>query len=269
MSPLHANPTLLSFLSAIKECPEDDTPRLILADWLDDNGDPYRAEFIRLECKLASKKVGQPGERAAAVERVEELLRRFGGAWAGPLWHRQGARHDWHRGMLCVQLGRRPEPEHLEDVLPWIDSAHFDVYGFRALDQAVQFLDTGGLNHAALTLHRAFRPTYLLERLGQVRESSALRTLTLWWARPAGRRKRQEAESGAVSGPDERFLATLLGDLPLGRHLTHLSVGPNAAPRMMNLVRAQGIKPVSAWNLQWTRQLPLGSLRPMERLPPR
>ena len=42
-----------AFLAAILERPEDDFPRLVYADWLDENGDPARAEFIRLQLQLA------------------------------------------------------------------------------------------------------------------------------------------------------------------------------------------------------------------------
>ena len=42
-----------AFLQAILETPDDDTPRLIYADWLDEHGDVARAEFIRLQCRLA------------------------------------------------------------------------------------------------------------------------------------------------------------------------------------------------------------------------
>jgi uncharacterized protein (TIGR02996 family) len=40
------------FLQAILAAPDDDTPRLVYADWLDERGDP-RGEFIRLQCELA------------------------------------------------------------------------------------------------------------------------------------------------------------------------------------------------------------------------
>jgi uncharacterized protein (TIGR02996 family) len=40
-------------LSAIRDEPDSDEPRLILADWLDDHGEPERAEFIRVQCALA------------------------------------------------------------------------------------------------------------------------------------------------------------------------------------------------------------------------
>jgi uncharacterized protein (TIGR02996 family) len=40
-------------LQAIMEGPEDDLPRRIYADWLDDHDQPRRAEFIRLQLDLA------------------------------------------------------------------------------------------------------------------------------------------------------------------------------------------------------------------------
>ena len=38
---------------AILAAPEEDTPRLVYADWLDENGQPNRAEFIRVQIELA------------------------------------------------------------------------------------------------------------------------------------------------------------------------------------------------------------------------
>jgi uncharacterized protein (TIGR02996 family) len=38
-----------AFLRAIQEDPDDDLPRQVLADWLDDTGQPERAEFIRVQ----------------------------------------------------------------------------------------------------------------------------------------------------------------------------------------------------------------------------
>lgn len=42
-----------AFLKKIIDYPEDDTPRLVYADWLDEHGEPERAEFIRAQIKLA------------------------------------------------------------------------------------------------------------------------------------------------------------------------------------------------------------------------
>jgi uncharacterized protein (TIGR02996 family) len=44
-----------SLMKAILANPDDDAPRLIFADWLDENGDPERAEFIRLQCRIAER----------------------------------------------------------------------------------------------------------------------------------------------------------------------------------------------------------------------
>jgi uncharacterized protein (TIGR02996 family) len=41
------------FLRDIIEHPADDAPRLIYADWLEEHGDPDRAEFVRVQCELA------------------------------------------------------------------------------------------------------------------------------------------------------------------------------------------------------------------------
>src|SRR5688500_16170422 len=44
--------TAQAFLDAIVDAPDDDAPRLVYADWLDDHGDADRAEFIRAQCEL-------------------------------------------------------------------------------------------------------------------------------------------------------------------------------------------------------------------------
>jgi uncharacterized protein (TIGR02996 family) len=38
--------------------PEDDLPRLVYADWLEEHGEEERARFIRLQCDLAEAKAG-------------------------------------------------------------------------------------------------------------------------------------------------------------------------------------------------------------------
>lgn len=43
-----------AFLAAILAEPADDTVRLVYADWLQENGQPERAEFIRVQVELSS-----------------------------------------------------------------------------------------------------------------------------------------------------------------------------------------------------------------------
>lgn len=41
------------FLAAIAADPDDNTARLVFADWLEEHDQPERAEFIRVQCRLA------------------------------------------------------------------------------------------------------------------------------------------------------------------------------------------------------------------------
>ena len=69
-------PEVRAFLDDVREHPDDDAPRLILADWLDDYGDEIdqaRACLIRTQCELA-----RPGRSPASVGRLErKLLERY------------------------------------------------------------------------------------------------------------------------------------------------------------------------------------------------
>ncbi len=46
------------FLRTIIERPDDDGPRLVYADWLEEQGECDRAEFIRVQCELATSRNG-------------------------------------------------------------------------------------------------------------------------------------------------------------------------------------------------------------------
>jgi uncharacterized protein (TIGR02996 family) len=73
-----------AFLADILAHPDDDAPRLIYADCLEENGDPERAEFIRLQCKLEKMTEGDPC--CPELEgREQELLTANEQAWAKPL----------------------------------------------------------------------------------------------------------------------------------------------------------------------------------------
>lgn len=41
-----------ALLAAVLAAPADDLPRLVVADWLEEHGEPERAEFIRVQCEL-------------------------------------------------------------------------------------------------------------------------------------------------------------------------------------------------------------------------
>jgi uncharacterized protein (TIGR02996 family) len=69
-----------AFLHSILSNPEDDTPRLVYADWLEEHGQPDRAEFIRVQCEWARMAVYND-HRRQLLTRQNELL-----ATRGPTW---------------------------------------------------------------------------------------------------------------------------------------------------------------------------------------
>ncbi len=99
-------PQVLAFLDDIKRHPDDDAPRLILADWLDDHGDAERAEFIRVSCARYRRLAHEDALYWALKRRERALLRRHGAAWKGPLRGR-AEQLDFERGTLHLGAGDR------------------------------------------------------------------------------------------------------------------------------------------------------------------
>jgi uncharacterized protein (TIGR02996 family) len=93
-------PVVLAFLRDIKANPDDSTPHLVLADWLEEHGDAVRAargEFLRLQS------LGTP---SLVPEREAELLMRFETAWLGPL-RPLALSWSWRRGLLHLEIPAR------------------------------------------------------------------------------------------------------------------------------------------------------------------
>ena len=61
-----------ALLRAIVRHPDDDTPRLVYADWLQENDRAEEAEFLRVQCRLAAAEPDDP-EYPALADRDEEL----------------------------------------------------------------------------------------------------------------------------------------------------------------------------------------------------
>jgi uncharacterized protein (TIGR02996 family) len=72
-----------ALLRLVIKHPNQDGPRLIYSDWLDERRDP-RGEFIRAQCALARMTSGDL-RREELQRRAEELLRQHQAEWVGPL----------------------------------------------------------------------------------------------------------------------------------------------------------------------------------------
>jgi uncharacterized protein (TIGR02996 family) len=69
---------------AICEQPREDTPRLVYADWLQENGQPERAEFIRLQCEAWHLCPAYPTVTEARTA-ASRLLKKYGDLWHAEL----------------------------------------------------------------------------------------------------------------------------------------------------------------------------------------
>jgi uncharacterized protein (TIGR02996 family) len=77
-----------ALLAAIIAQPDDDTVRLVYADWLQEHDQPERAEFIRVQCAYARLRYGSPEYERNGAElqsRSFDLDQEFAESWIAEL----------------------------------------------------------------------------------------------------------------------------------------------------------------------------------------
>jgi uncharacterized protein (TIGR02996 family) len=87
-----------AFLAAIREEPDDEAPRLVFADWLDEQNDP-RGELIRVQVELA-RWVPSLSTRLELQNREQELLRQHRRTWLRSLAGLPGTICSFDRGLI-------------------------------------------------------------------------------------------------------------------------------------------------------------------------
>jgi uncharacterized protein (TIGR02996 family) len=99
-----------ALLNAIAEHPEEDTPRLMYADWLEENGQPERADFVRNQIEL--ERVGLNGEgRHPLVVKNVHYLKEWVPYWKSELPRIKGIEWgDFNRGLVEEVYGASDEP---------------------------------------------------------------------------------------------------------------------------------------------------------------
>src|SRR5262245_19015896 len=73
-----------ALLAAVLNRPEDDAPRLIYADWLDEHGRPERAAFIRIQVEHSRLPKYDP-RREVLGRLADRLFDRHGSDWVAEL----------------------------------------------------------------------------------------------------------------------------------------------------------------------------------------
>lgn len=110
-----------AFLRAIFDAPDDDTPRLVYADFLDDHGQPgfdgvgvdhergrFRAELIRAQCALAAVERDSRPDPVVVSQHREAIQRLVDGVGGWPL-------HHYERGFPTLRAPIQVRPSTLLD----------------------------------------------------------------------------------------------------------------------------------------------------------
>ena len=176
-------PEVLAFLRDIKENPEDDVPRLILADWLEEHGDEHdaaRAELIRVQCDMVRRGPADP-HRAALQQRANELTSVHAPSWLGPLRQLEHAR-SFERGLLQLHVEARPLLDlggGLADaeLYAWVDGLRIRSGSRLVLSRLVNSGFLRGLN--SLGLRRCSLRSLAVEALANSADLASLRALDI------------------------------------------------------------------------------------------
>jgi uncharacterized protein (TIGR02996 family) len=166
-------------LRAICDDPDDTTLRLAYADWLEEHDQPERAEFVRVQCRLAALGFG-PITARFGLKNAERLASGRSGETAG-LLRRQAELWEAHRDAWLAELPELPG-----------SAVSFDR-GFAAL---VTIEHPGGLVRNGARLFRVAPVTRMAFRdcmpdgveLTLIQPwSDAVRGVSVWWPRaPSG-----------------------------------------------------------------------------------
>ena len=84
---MSTNPEEAALIRSIVAHPDEDTPRLVYADWLDEHKQHERARLIRVQCSIVNL---QAEEKA--------LIEKHGAEWGGPLFGACCENWKFHRG---------------------------------------------------------------------------------------------------------------------------------------------------------------------------
>jgi uncharacterized protein (TIGR02996 family) len=126
------DPDADALLRAIVRHPDDDTPRLVYADWLQENGRAEEAEILRVQCGLAGTEPGAP-EYPELFDRDAELR-----LWLGT--HVPGPRPTFPSG-LSVEGGNRWW-EHTSRGFPrFLEFEGYQKYGVKAMRKLAESLE--------------------------------------------------------------------------------------------------------------------------------
>jgi uncharacterized protein (TIGR02996 family) len=200
------------FLRAICEAPDDDAPRLIFADYLDETGETERAEFIRLQVQLHHAPDSSP-----AARRCEELFRDRWIYWLAEL---PGTTALWAEFLITRLPGRvsRSLEDSADDLGTWIECTAALKDWERGFPATVYLQGSSDVFLASADRIHDFIPVQCLHLLNLDGPSDVIRTL-------AGLpllRKLREIKVPGIALSDDAVVA--LAESPFAAGLRRLSL---------------------------------------------
>jgi len=175
-----SRPEVIAFLREAKENPDDDAPRFILADWLEDRGDP-RGEFVRLQVEAARRESEGDDARELFVQ-AGALYQLHSAEWLGNI--ASHTRSFFKRGLVGLSadprrfLGRTWQQQAGSERWEWVECVSLEPVDTDILKRLVNSPLLPSVGN--LDLHLRSRAS--LEYLAHLMHSSAvagLRSLSL------------------------------------------------------------------------------------------
>jgi uncharacterized protein (TIGR02996 family) len=200
------------FLRRVHEAPEEDSPRLNYAHWLEERGNPHwvaYAEFIRNQIEAAKLKNRSKNRKAKLLARQKELFAAHSLIWLGP-WAEVPYLWIYQRGL--------PERLHARTTGDWIGKRLGADWGF---PDRIEFhkegritVDYGDINwpgawptvEGTYQLHFTFARVHISAELWQVQGQTILYQGQL---QEGGLRMDLEEQAHSPQSPSDRVRLTL------------------------------------------------------------
>jgi uncharacterized protein (TIGR02996 family) len=174
---------------AVRAAPEDDAPRLIYADWLDEHGQSERAEFVRLQCAM-DRIPPKTGRWLPLHDQAARLEREWRATWAGPVLERAQTA-EFRRGF--IDRVRLTVDQFVDSVYDLLDLEPVTVWEFtynKFFARGPDFSDLA--DKPAFDQVRGlacghFAPEELVTALAESRYLGGLRTLSVTYRYPSAK----------------------------------------------------------------------------------
>ena len=125
------HPEADAFLDAIFDHPNDDTPRLVYADWLQEHGEEPLAEFVRARCAIALLGNHQP-RPLQLREREKKAWEAIKNRWPEFIKFTDAKKEWFHRGFFRGRLALNEDTFflHYPEWMQWFPAGDLQLSGY-------------------------------------------------------------------------------------------------------------------------------------------